>query len=59
MKQNAPALYTVHGLVAVQVEDQTGGYQTTEERFVLIRARSEVDACNRLAKASKEYASLE
>jgi hypothetical protein len=56
VKQKAPALFTVHGLVAVQVEDQTDGYQTTEERFVLIRAKSEDDACKRLAKAWKDYA---
>lgn len=51
------ALFTVRGLVAIQVEGQESGYQTFEERFVLIRAYSADDACKRLAKAWKEYAS--
>ena len=56
VKRRAPALFTVRGLVAIQVEDQASGYQTIEERFVLIRALSTDDACKRLARAWKEYA---
>jgi hypothetical protein len=46
----------VRALVGIQVEGQTSGYQTFEERIVLIRARSPKDACRRLAKEWREYA---
>jgi hypothetical protein len=52
-----PRLYSVRGLVGIQVEGQTSGYQTFEERIVLIRAQSPNDACRRLAKEWRAYAS--
>ena len=50
------ALFTVRARVAIQVEGQVSGYQTYEERFMLIRAESATDACRRLSKAWREYA---
>ena len=49
-------LYTVWGLVAVEVEGQTSGYQEVEDRLVLVRASSEEDACARLEQNWEAYA---
>lgn len=51
-----PRLYSVRGLVGIQVEGQISGYQTFEERIVLIRAHSPNDACRRLAREWRAYA---
>jgi hypothetical protein len=48
--------YCVRAQVAIQVEDQTHGMQTIEERFVLVRALSFEDAERRLRPQWQSYA---
>ena len=48
--------YCVRGLVAIVVEGQVRGMQTTEDRFLLVRAESFEDAERRLKKVWREYA---
>jgi hypothetical protein len=48
--------YCVRARVAVQVEGQSRGLQTIEDRFVLVRARSFQDAESRLSQEWREYA---
>jgi Domain of unknown function (DUF4288) len=48
--------FCVRGLVAIQIEGLRVGMQTVEDRFVLIRARSAVDARRRLGRQWREYA---
>ena len=48
--------FCVHGLVAIQVEGQTAGMQTVEDRFVLVRAASFEDASRRLRREWRAYA---
>ena len=48
--------YAVYGRVAVQVEGQVRGYQTIEDRVVLVKATSEHDAKRRLAHKWDAYA---
>lgn len=48
--------FCVHGLVAIQVEGQTTGMQTVEDRFVLVRAASCDDATRRLRREWRAYA---
>ena len=47
--------YCVRALVVVEVEGQTRGLQTTEDRFVLVRARSFKEAERRLGSHWREY----
>jgi Domain of unknown function (DUF4288) len=49
-------LYCVRAKVAIQIEGQTRGRQTWEDRFVLVLARSSDDAEARLEKQWIEYA---
>lgn len=48
--------YCVRGLVAIIVEGQVGGMQTTEDRFLLVRAQSFEDAEHRLKNEWRDYA---
>jgi len=47
--------FAVREKVAVQVEGQVRGYQTVEDRIVLLKARSERHARRLAARNSKEY----
>ena len=47
--------YAVRAFVAIEVEGQKSGMQTTEDRIVLVRAHSESDARLRLKKEWKQY----
>lgn len=49
--------YCVRARVAVQVEGQSKGLQTIEDRFIVVRARSFQDAEKRLTQEWREYAS--
>ena len=48
--------FCVRGRVAIQIEDETEGMQTVEDRFVLVRAASSHDAEQRLRRHWREYA---
>ncbi len=48
--------FAVWGRVAIQVEGQVSGYQTVEDRVLLVKASSERDAKRRLVKEWKSYA---
>jgi hypothetical protein len=48
--------YCVRALVAIRVEGATSGMQTTEDRFVLVRASSFEDAKKRLTRKWRKYA---
>lgn len=48
--------YCVRALVAIRVEGQASGLQTTEDRFVLVRASSFEDAKKRLKRQWRGYA---
>jgi hypothetical protein len=48
--------YCVRALVVVRVERATSGNQTTEDRFVLVRASSFEDAKNRIKHQWRKYA---
>jgi len=52
----ALAWYCVRAFVVIQVEGATSGLQTTEDRFVLVRASSFEDAEKRLRNQWREYA---
>jgi hypothetical protein len=54
--RNENEWFCVRARVAVQVEAETKGIQTIEERFVLVRATSFRDAERRLRKEWREYA---
>ena len=51
-----PSLYSVHAKVVIQVEGQTSGLQTVEDRIVTVMAKSFDDAEKKLTKEWKEYA---
>jgi hypothetical protein len=48
--------FCVRGLVAIRIERVTSGMQTTEDRFVLVRAHSPDDAIARLKSHWRDYA---
>lgn len=48
--------YCVRALVAIRVEREASGMQSTEDRFVLVRACSFQDAKKRLRRKWREYA---
>ncbi len=48
--------FCVRARVAIQVEDQRSGLQTTEDRFVIVKAKSAEDAKKRLKKEWQAYA---
>lgn len=48
--------YCVRAFVVIRVEGATSGLQTTEDRFVLVRASSCDDAKKRLKEQWREYA---
>ena len=52
------AWYCVRAFVVIRVEDAKSGMQSTEDRFVLVRAASFEDAKKRLRRQWREYASL-
>jgi hypothetical protein len=48
--------FCVRGLVVIRIEGATSGMQTTEDRFVLVRAKDPQDAEGRLADHWRSYA---
>jgi hypothetical protein len=48
--------FCVRGSVAIQIEGQRAGLQSTEDRFMLVRATSAADARRRLRRLWREYA---
>jgi hypothetical protein len=48
--------FCVRGLVAIRIEGVTSGMQTTEDRFVLVRAHGPEDAIARLKRHWRAYA---
>jgi len=51
-----PSLYSVRAKVAIQVEGQTSGLQTVEDRIITVMAKSFDDAEKKLTKEWKDYA---
>jgi hypothetical protein len=49
------SFYAVRARVAIQIEGETEGFQTIEDRIVLVRARSFEDAEERLASEWESY----
>ena len=54
-KEKELSWYAVRARVAIQVEDQTRGLQTIEDRIVILKAYSAKDAVKRLSKEWKDY----
>ncbi len=50
LKNTSWAWYTVKALIAVQIENQTRGPQSHEERFVVVKARSEKEAAQKFKR---------
>lgn len=56
LQKRPVAWYCVRATVVIRVEGATSGLQTTEDRFILVRAASSHDAKKRLKKQWREYA---
>jgi hypothetical protein len=56
VRRSGPAWFCVWGVVAIQIEGQTKGAVSLEDRLVLVRATSPDDARRRLARIWNTYA---
>jgi len=55
-RRDPDSWYCVRATVAIQVEAQERGFQTIEDRFVLVKAESDRHAVRRLRREWREYA---
>lgn len=51
-----PQFFCVKMTVAIEIEGRKKGMQTVEDRFVLVRANSQEDACQKIEHQKDEYA---